>query len=235
MAQAIELASTPRRDAVPPLENGDCLDQATFHRRYLAMPEDFRAELINGIVYVSSPLKINHGRHHALVIGWIANYWAATPGTDLGDNPTVILADDGEPQPDAVLMIDPAHGGQATISEDNHVVGPPELVVEVASSSESYDMHQKRRDYEQAGMLEYVVVLLREQAVRWFTLENGAYRDLPPGDGGVYRSRVFPGLWLDAAALLQLNGRRVLEVLQQGLCDPSHAAFLDALPRRAIK
>jgi Uma2 family endonuclease len=214
------------------LENGDCLDQPTFHRRYLAMPPNFRAELIEGVVFVPSPLKMNHGEHHGLVMGWLTNYWVATPGTRFSDNPTIILGERSEPQADAVLMIDPACGGQAQIWDEDYIVGPPELIVEVASSSESYDMHGKRRDYERAGVLEYVVVLLREAAVRWFILEDRAARDLAPGDDRLFRSRVFPGLWLDPDALLQLDGRRVLDALQQGLHDPAHPAFVEALLRR---
>jgi Uma2 family endonuclease len=214
---------------VPLMENGDCLDQVTFHQRYLAMPPGFRAELVAGVVYVSSPLKMNHGQHHALVMAWIVNYWAATPGTRTSDNQTVILGEWSEPQPDAILMIDSSRRGQAEVSPEDYVVGPPELIVEVASSSEAYDMHQKRGDYERAGVLEYVVVLLREQAVRWFVLRDGAYHDLPADADGVFRSHVFPGLWLDGEGLLRLDGPRVLGLLQQGLQDPSHAAFVKAL------
>jgi Uma2 family endonuclease len=232
MAQVAEREAKTPKGVIPPLENGDCLDQPTFHRRYLATPENFHAELIEGIVYVSSPLKMNHGEHHGLVMTWMGVYRVNTPGTRMGDNLTLILGDFSEPQPDGVLMIDPARGGQAEISEEDLVVGPPELIVEVASSSEAYDMHQKRRDYERAGVLEYVVVLLREQAVRWFVLENGAFRDFPSDADGVFRSRTFPGLWLNAPALLQLDGRRMLETLQQGLNDPTHAAFVEELARR---
>jgi Uma2 family endonuclease len=232
MAQVADRPKRPPKGAIPPLENGDHLDQPTFHQRYLAMPPDFRAELIQGVVFVPSPLKMPHGEHHALVVTWTTTYRFATPGTRSSDNPTVILGEDSEPQPDAVLLVDASRGGNAQIDEDEYVVGPPELIVEVASSSEAYDMHEKLRDYERAGVLEYVVVLLREGVVRWFVLEDGEYRDWPVAEDGLFHSRGFPGLWLDAEALLRLDGRRVLDVLQQGLNDPAHAAFVENRGRR---
>src|SRR5207244_12417420 len=132
------------------------------------------------------------------------------PGTSVPDNATAILGDDIEPQPDATLVIEPGSGGQSSVSEDGYATGPPELIVEVASSSESIDLHAKRRDYEQAGVLEYVVVVLRQRVVRWFVLQEGVYREAHAGEGGVFTSTVFPGLWLHVPALLQLDGQQVI-------------------------
>jgi Uma2 family endonuclease len=217
---------------LPPLEAGDHLDQVTFHTRYEAMPPDFRAELIGGVVFVPSPLRKEHGRHHALVMGWLTHYWIATPGTETLDNTTAILSDDSEPQPDAALIIEPECGGQTSISADGYVTGPPELIVEVASSSESIALHAKRRDYERAGVLEYIVVVLRQRVVRWFVLQDGTYREVEADASGLFKSTVFPGLWLDVPALLGLNGRQVMATLQQGLETPEHAAFVQQLQAR---
>jgi len=217
---------------LPPLEAGDHLDQATFHTRYEAMPPGFRAELIGGVVFVPSPLRKEHGRHHALVMGWLINYWIATPGTETLDNTTAILGDESEPQPDAALIIEPERGGQTSVSEDGYATGPPELIVEVASSSESIDLHAKRRDYEQAGVLAYVVVVLRQRVVRWFVLQDGTYRDMETDASGMFKSSVFPGLWLNAPALLRRDGRQVMATLQQGLETPEHAAFVQQLQAR---
>src|SRR5919109_4023307 len=195
---------------LPPLEAGDHLDQATFHARYEAMPPDFRAELIGGIVFVPSPLRSEHGVSHALVMGWLTNYWGATPGTEVRENATAILGDESEPQPDAALIIEPESGGQSSVSEDGYATGLPELIVEVASSSESIDLHRKRRDYERAGVLEYVVVVLRQRVVRWFVLQDGAYREVEADAHGLCKSTVFPGLWLDAPALLRRDVRQVM-------------------------
>jgi Uma2 family endonuclease len=217
---------------LPLVEAGDHLDQVTFHERYKAMPPAFRAELIGGVVIVPSPLSRGHGVYHALVMTWLGNYCIATPGTLTADNTTTILGETSEPQPDGMLIIEPAAGGQTGLSEDDYTTGAPELIVEVASSSASIDLHAKRRDYEQAGVLEYVVVVLRQQFIRWFILQNGTYQEVSPDADGIFRSRIFPGLWLHANALLQLDGITVMDVLRQGLTTPEHAAFVQQLQER---
>ena len=179
-----------------------------------------------------SPLRSEHGESHALVMGWLTHYWIATPGTQVWDNTTAILGDDSEPQPDAALIIEPGSGGQTSISVAGYATGPPELIVEVASSSESIDLHRKRRDYEQAGVLEYVVVVLRQRLVRWFVLQDGVYREVEADVRGMFKSTVFPGLWLEAPALLRLDVRQVMNTLQQGLETLEHAVFVQQLQAR---
>src|SRR5688572_22284415 len=115
---------------VPPLEPGDRLTRAEFERRYRAMPQLKKAELIEGIVYMPSPVRLmRHGGPHADLVCWLSLYKSATPGVLVGDNSTARLDLDNEPQPDALLMIAPEFGGQARISED-YVEGAPELVAE---------------------------------------------------------------------------------------------------------
>ena len=41
----------------------------------------------------------------------------------------------------------------------------------------------------------------------------------------ILRSETFPGLWLDPAALLRRDRKRLLGVLREGLRSPEHAAF----------
>jgi Uma2 family endonuclease len=216
-------------DALPLLEAGDHLDQKTFHERYEAMPPSFRAELIGGFVVVPSPLSRTHASYHAAVMHWLGEYKAHTPGTAVLDNPTVILGADSEPQPDAALIIEPHCGGQSRVDEQDYVVGPPEFVVEVASSSEAYDLHEKRRDYERAGVREYLVVIVRDQGIRWFYLERDSFQEIPAPADRIYDSKVFPGLRLDAGALLTFDGLRVLETLRHGLASPEHAVFVKQL------
>lgn len=213
----------------PPLENGDHLDQPTFHRRYAAMPPGTRAELIGGIVYMSSPLKSPHGRSDLDVAGWLWMYIAATPGVQAYSNTTVILSDVGEVQPDNCMALAPEKGGKLRINADDFLEGAPELVVEIASSSESIDLNAKKRDYQRAGVLEYLVVLLRSADIRWHVLRDGRYELLPLGTDGVYRSEVFPGLWLDPIALLNRDAPRILKVLQAGLASQDHQAFVARL------
>jgi Uma2 family endonuclease len=213
---------------MPPLEEGDHLDQKTFHERYEAMPEGTRAELIGGIVFMPSPLKRRHSRMHIHILRWLATYEESTPGTEAHDNASTILDEQNEPQPDACLLILPPGKGQ-TRDEDEYIVGPPEWIGEVASSSAAIDLHRKRDAYEHAGVKEYVVVIVRQQQVVWWVNQGGRFEELAPGADGIYRSEVFPGLWLDPAALLRQDGPGVLEVLRQGLATPEHQAFVARL------
>lgn len=215
---------------MPPLEPGDRLTRAEFERRYEAMPPGFKAELIEGIVYMASPVRQRqHGRPHAVMVGWLTNYFVATPGVEIADNSTVRLPGDNEPQPDALLFIPAEKGGQARVDEEGYVVGGPELIVEVASSSASYDLHAKKRVYRRHGVREYLVWRVLDREVDWFVLRGGRYERLPAGEDGVTRSEVFPGLWLDTAALVADDLQRVLAVLQAGIAAPEHAAFADQL------
>jgi Uma2 family endonuclease len=216
---------------LPPLEPGDHLDQKTFHARYKAMPAHVRAELVEGVVYMPSPLKLAHGVVHVEVTTWLNLYKAATPGTQVADNATTILGDFGEPQPDASLLILAEYGGQTREDEEGYLTGAPELISEVALSSESYDLHSKWRDYERAGVREYVVVLLRQQRVLWFVRREQGFVPLEPGADGIFRSELFGGLWLDPAALLRGDTAGVQAVLQQGLASAEHAQFLERLRR----
>ena len=220
------------KKVIPALEAGDHLDQKTFHERYEAMPPEFRAELIGGVVVVPSPLKRPHSLHHVPVILWLGEYSLATPGTELHDGATLILGPDSEPQPDASLIIRPDWGGQTRISEDDCVAGPPELIVEVASSSQAYDMYEKYKEYERAGVSEYLVVLVREHQIRWFFLAHGTYCELSRRGSGEYESQVFPGLRLDVEAFLRLETTKVVQTLREGLSSPEHARFVEALGQR---
>jgi Uma2 family endonuclease len=211
-----------------PLENGDRLDQPTYHARYETMPEHVRAELIGGIVFMASPAKMRHMRGCGLAYRWLAAYEEATPGTEALSDGTVILGPQSEPEPDVFLRILPQYGGR-TRDIDDYVTGAPELVVEVASSSAAIDLHLKKADYEKAGVDEYVVALVRTREVRWFFLEGGHYRPLEPDADGIFRSRKFPGLWLDPQALLGNDIPRLREVLGQGLASEEHAAWVEAL------
>jgi Uma2 family endonuclease len=219
-----------RESDIPPLENGDRLTRDEFERRYEAMPHLKKAELIEGVVYVPSPVRYqHHGAPHAVLVGWLVYYAAGTPGVSVSDNTTVRLDLDNEPQPDALLLIDPARGGQTRISGDDYIEGSPELVAEVASSSVSYDLHAKLHVYRRNGVREYVVWRVLEQAIDWFVLRAGQYEPVPVDANGLLRSEVFPGLWLDPAALVRGDLAAVLAIVQQGLGSPEHAAFVARL------
>lgn len=219
---------------IPPLESGDRLTRHEFERRYIAMPHLKKAELIEGIVYMASPLRFNsHGKPHANLIGWLWNYKIACPGVELGDNSTVRLDLDNEPQPDVVLLIDERLGGQARISSDDYIEGAPELVAEVAASSAANDLHDKKKAYCRNGVREYIVWQTFDHQIDWFNLQNGEYVLLETGADGVIKSRVFPGLWLDVQALSAGRMTQVLAVLQQGLNSKEHTDFVQQLARKS--
>jgi Uma2 family endonuclease len=219
---------------IPPLESGDRLSRHEFERRYTAMPHLKKAELIEGVVYVSSPLRFkSHGQPHGDLIIWLGTYKVSTPGVELGDNATVRLDLDNEPQPDVLLLIDERLGGQAKISEDDYIEGAPELVAEVAASSASNDLYDKKRAYRRNGVQEYIVWQILENKVDWFSLQNDDYVTLEADANGVIKSRIFPGLWLDMTALLTGEMIQVLAVLQQGLNSTEHQAFVERLSRQS--
>jgi Uma2 family endonuclease len=222
------------REVIPPLENGDHLTRAEFERRYNAMPPHIRAELIEGVVHMSSPVRHKkHGKPHIQVDGWIATYFSETPGTDCSDNATVRLDLDNEPQPDVVLFLETAYGGQMQLSEDGYLEGAPELAVEVASSSVSIDLHAKLHAYRRNGVLEYIVWRVDDKEIDWFRLQGGQYERIAPEASGIIRSRVFPGLWLDPKAMLKGEMKKALATLRQGIASKEHAAFVRKLKQRA--
>ena len=214
----------------PPLENGDRLTRFEFERRYNLMPQVNKAELVEGVVYMTSPLRFEpHAEPHGDLMIWLGNYKVATPGVRLGDNPTVRLDMDNEPQPDAVLLIDAGAGGQSFIGEDGYIEGAPELVAEIAASSAAIDLGDKKRAYRRNGVREYLVWQVFDQKIDWFILDNGGYNSLLPEDDGVTRSQVFPGLWLDTTALLLGDMPKVLAILQSGIASAEHQAFVQDL------
>lgn len=239
-SSAARTTRTPKlspAEAVYELENGSSMDQKTFHALYEQTPEGFKAELIGGTVYVmSSPVSPRHGRPHARIVYWLCCYADETPGIDAMDNTTSIMGEESEPQPDACLLILPESGGRATIMEDKYISGPIDLIVEVSNTSRAIDLGKKKQDYETAGVREYVVVLVKDQSVRWFHRTDGRFAELAAGADGLFRSEAFPGLWLDPKGLFSLTSRPLSAAVRQGLATPEHAAFVAELEgRRAAK
>lgn len=219
---------------LPPLENGDRLSRAEFERRYAAMPWLKKAELIEGEVFMGPPVHFaSHAEPHARIITWTGVYRASTPGVRSGDNAAVRLDADNEPQPDVLLRLDPRVGGSSRVSDDDYIEGPPELVIEIAASSASLDLHRKRHVYRRSGVREYLVWQIDDARIGWWALREGEYQPLEADAEGVLRSEVFPGLWLRAPALLGGDLAGVLATVQRGLASPEHAAFAALLAARA--
>ncbi len=219
---------------LPPLRNGDRMKADEFRRRYAAMPEGTRAELIDGEVFMPSPVSlVGHGMPHLELGGVLLNYRAYTPGTLAADNTTVRLHDDSEPQPDLILFIDPDHGGQVEIGADGFITGTPELVAEVSASSAGIDLGRKLDLYRRHRVREYIVWQTEDDALDWFVLRRGRFAPLTPDKAdGLLKSETFPGLWLDAAALIQRDLATVLAALTRGVQSPVHAKFVKELAKR---
>jgi Uma2 family endonuclease len=213
---------------IPPLRHGDRLDAEEFFRRYSAMPEVKKAELINGVVYMGSPVRARqHGRPDDTLAALIVPYAAATPGIDSCSNSTVFLGDADQPQPDRLLRR--FRGGPCSEDERGYLEGPPELVAEISASSLEDDLGPRFEMYRQVGVSEYLLWAVEENVVYWWRLRDGAYEALSTDDEGVIRSEVFPGLWLDTRALLTHDRAGVMRTLQLGLASPEHADFVRLL------
>ena len=225
MNAPIQTDDSPTKPIV--LETGDRLTRDEFERRYEALPEIKKAELLEGVVYVAPSVRFElHGEQHFNLAAWLGYYRLQTPGTRGADNTTLRLDADNVPQPDLLLCIDPKFGGKVSIVE-KYLEGAPELVAEIASSSVSLDLGVKFQVYRRNGVQEYVIWRVLDEEIDWFRLCKGKYVPLTTTDG-ILRSEVFPGLWLDPKALLAGDMKRVLAVVEQGIATPEHGRFLAA-------
>lgn len=215
------------------LHSGDKMTREEFHRAYEEMPEDFRAELIGGIVYVASPLKLPHGKFHLTLGSLFCAYETATSGTIAADNVSVFLSEEDEVQPDLVLFLRNEVGGQAIETADEYVKGAPELVAEIANSSRAIDLHRKKQSYEMAGVREYIVLSLKPLQLHWFDLNTGDR--MKADERGIIRSKIFPGLWIHDEALLKRDALKLTETLAAGLKSEEHRIFADWLRTKSAQ
>ena len=213
--------------ATKPLVDGQRLTVDEFLRRWEEQPGLKLAELIEGVVYLPSPVGAAHASQHYLTVGWLMHYSTGTPGCGGGNDGTWLMSGSA-PQPDVYLRILPEYGGQSR-EEKGLCVGAPELAMEIAGSSAPLDLGKKRNLYAAAGVREYIVALIEEGRVLWLRLDGGVYREIAPDGDGILRSHVFPGLWLDPKALLNRDAGRLIDVLDLGLRSPEHAEFLKKL------
>lgn len=215
---------------VPLLQPGDRLHRDEFERRYEAMPDNVKAELIDGVVYMHSAVRFErHGEPHSDLMGWLVHYKAFTPGVRTADNASDRLDQKNEPQPDCMLFIDPQCGGNVVITPDDYVDGAPELVAEVSASSKSYDRGPKLKTYCDHGVREYLVWSVEDDVFEWNVLRGGAFQQLVADAQDVLRSEVFPGLWLDREAILRGDMQTVLTTLQLGIASDAHQEFVEQL------
>lgn len=221
-------------ETIPRLEHGDRLTRSEFERRCETITVRGKVELVECVVHMpAQPNSDGHALQRSLVLSWLEPYRTATPGVLGGHRGPLRLDANNMPRPDVFLCVRSAHGGQTRIDNDGCVAGAPELIAEMAASSTSYALYNKLNAYRRNGVREYIVWRVLDQAIDWFILREGAYERLAPDTNGIFESEVFPGLWLDPAALLQGDLATVMQVLRQGLASPEHAAFVARLQEKA--
>jgi Uma2 family endonuclease len=217
----------------PTLQDGARMTRADFIALWEQIPELKFAELIGGVVHMPSPVTMDHGDQENDAGGWTYCYKVATPGCASGNNATTYLLEDAT-QPDVNLRLLPEYGGKSWV-EDKYLHGSPELFVETSLSSEAHDLGPKLALYEEAGVQEYLVILMERKEIRWHQLVNGKYELVQPDAEGVWRSLVFPGLWLHGKAMLDGNAPQVVATLQRGLASEEHQRFVEELAKRKRK
>lgn len=183
----------------PKLENGAAMSQAEFHRLYERAEDLSRVELIEGVVFMPSPIKWDgHGREQSAMLAWLQTFADLWPGDIEAAGPvTIILDAANEFEPDGLLF-----RVSADRLEDGYLKGAPELVVEISNTSASRDLGRKKDAYERNGVLEYVVWRTQDGEIDWFQLRDGRFVRRTPDVEGMIESEVFPGLRLDIAAML---------------------------------
>jgi len=212
--------------AATELVTGEQMNVAEFLRRWDELPDLKNAELIDGVVHVSSPLSYEHGKRDTLVHLWLAYYAQATPGCEAGNNSTWLMLDSA-PQPDAYLRILPAYGGQSSDGK-LYTVGAPELAVEICLTSTEVDFGPKRKLYQRAGVREYITIETFTKRIVWRALVDGVYI-AREAQNGILRSEVFPGLRLDVAAFWANDRAKMLAALNVGLASQDHRNFVERL------
>lgn len=196
---------------LPVLESGDRLTREEFHRRYSLRPDIRRAELVLGVVYVASPVRSDlHGDPVGLVSFWLNAYAVDMPDLRDSTDGTVLIRPDTELQPDVFLYWNPPRGHGARLNPNGYITGTPDLIVEVAASSASYDLHDKKETYRIAGVPEYIVWRTVDGVIDWFRLRDGNYQSVEPDEQGTIESSTFPGLRLNLPAMIAGNRRRLL-------------------------
>jgi len=155
-----------------PREKGERTHSRDFLRRFERMPEVKKAEVIEGTVYLGSPVSRRHAKPDGLIQLWLGTYASRHPDTEALPNATVILDAENTVQPDALLRRLPEHGGRTRENDRGYLTGPPELIVEITASSASIDLRDKLRAYCRNGVPEYLVWRVAERRLDWFCLER---------------------------------------------------------------
>jgi Uma2 family endonuclease len=199
------------------------MSQTEFADLYRRTPDSVAAELIGGVVYVSPPPSNEHDAAHMWLSAILMTYKMSVVGIEIGSSISLVMDDEFQPQPDLILRRLPEFGGRSITRADGSIQGPPELVVEIAYSRRSIELHTKMAEYARCGVVEYLVYMIDEKRLRWFDLPTE--QELFPEESGIFKIRQFPGLWIDQQAITANNRSQMIAVLQSGLAKPAHRSF----------
>ncbi|HEY3857616.1 MAG TPA: Uma2 family endonuclease [Verrucomicrobiae bacterium] len=220
-----------RQPGVPQLLNGDHLNVPEFEQRYEIFDEDRRAELIEGIVVMSPPISSDHGKANISLAWLLSQYAVGTPRTAAAVNTSIRLDGTNEYQPDVMVWIETGAMTRVQKSANGILEGRPELVVEIALSSRSYDLNEKKAVYQRNQVPEYLIWVVMDSRIQWLVLEEGGYVPLKGRADGTHCSRIFPGLWLNFLALVSGDGRKAIRILDNGLKSAAHKTFVKQLAK----
>jgi hypothetical protein len=210
------------------LAPGDRMDLEEFLQRWEQEPGLKFAELIDGVVYMPSPTSVPHSDFDGLAQSVFGHYRLRSGICKTRPNATWLMLGSA-PQPDLALSLNPEFGGKMRLTARNLASGVPELIVEICRSSRSYDLGPKLALYQQAGVPEYLAILIEERRFEWRVLLDGHYQLLQSQDG-VFHSRTFPGLRIDEPAFWREDGAQLLAVLDEGLRSPEFLDFKNCKP-----
>lgn len=219
-----------------PADDAELMTRDEFELQYPAAPELQKAELIEGRACLQPPEEAReHADLQSRLSAWLNAYAVGTEGVEHIAGRRVRLDRHNEPQPDGLLRIYPSRGGQTRTGQDGWIEGPPELITEISASSAGHPLHGKLEAYRRNGVREYVIWIAFEAEILWFRLDREQYVPVRRDASGLYKSEVFPGLWLDPEWLIDGEVTKALRTLRQGLSTLEHAAFVARLANAAIR
>jgi Uma2 family endonuclease len=137
------------------------------------------------------------------------HYTGLHPDCETANDSTWIIDKSSTVQPDCFLRY---VQGNSWLDEQSYLRGAPELVVEISASTVSMDSHQKKANYERAGVREYIVWRVIDKVIDiWrYDDQTKSFLAAPPNADRIWSSAVFPGLVLDLAAVMEMNSQAAI-------------------------
>lgn len=154
---------------------------------------------------------------------WLCQYRRSTPCVESLGRVSIFLDPTTEIETTAAMWLTP---GADDRPRWQRCEGVPELLVEVTATVHNKVFRRRLRVYEQSEIHELLVVTGDPRDTALYARENGRFARVSPADDGSYRSRVFPGLWLDPSALFSDEWNEMAACLDRGMATEEHAAFV---------